>query len=147
MRILDSIQALHVDGIKNTFRAIFVVRDQQTYDRMYALIFEHPERYRWCIPMNGDFHFVAHTIAAFHGLYFLPLTKWIVDKLGFDKVIKADDDNITKWKQYDHFYQLITLAILKLLSESYAVAVLRYPSILLEQVKQNKGNIKTDICR
>lgn len=129
IRIMDSIQQLHVDGVKNSFRAVFVVGDQQTYDRMCALIVEQPERFRWCIPMNGDFHFVAHTIAAFHDLYFLPFTKWIVDKLGFDKVIKANDDNITKWKQYDHFYQLITFSIIKLLSESLDTAVLQYPLI------------------
>jgi hypothetical protein len=139
MRIMESIQQLHVDGVKNSFRAIFVVGDQQTYDRMCSLIVEHPERFRWCIPMNGDFHFVAHTVAAFHDLYFLPFSKWIVDKLGFDKVIKENDDNVTKWKQYDHFYQLITLAILKLVSESFDAAVLRYPMIILEQVKQHKG--------
>ena len=78
VQIMDSIQQLHVDGVKNSFRAVFVVGDQQTYDRMCALIVEQPERFMWCIPMNGDFYFVAHTIAAFHELYFSPFTKWIV---------------------------------------------------------------------
>ena len=32
VRIMDSIQQLHVDGVKNSFRAVFVVGDQQTYD-------------------------------------------------------------------------------------------------------------------
>ena len=140
IRILDAIQELHVDGLKNSFKVIFVVGDQQTYDRMCALTIVHPERYRWCIPMNGDFHFVAHTVAAFHHLYFLPFTAWIVGKLGWEKVIKEDDDNITNFKQYDHFYLLITLSILTILSEALDAALLAAPSVLIEPSQRNKSS-------
>ena len=61
-----------------------------------------------------------------------------VDKLGFDKVIKANDDNITKWKQYDHFYQFITFSIIKLLSESLDTAVLQYPLIFFSKLSKIK---------
>lgn len=139
IRILDTIQEVHVDGLKNSFKVIFVVGDQQTYDRMCALTILHPERYRWCIPMNGDFHFVAHTVAAFHHLYFLPFTAWIVGKLGWEKVIKEDDDNVTNFKQYDHFYLLLTLSILTILSETLDAALLTAPSVLIELSRRNKS--------
>jgi hypothetical protein len=141
MRILDRIQTLHIDGEKNRFKVMFVVGDQQTYDRMCVLVMDHPDRYRWCIPMNGDFHFVAHVVAAFHALYFLPFTAWIATALGFDKVIKRDDDNVTNFKHYDHFYLLMTTAIVNVLCEVVDPGLLIYPSVLLEQVKQNKGMI------
>ena len=89
--------------------------------------------------MNGDFHFVAYTLAAFHHLHFPPFTKWIVDKTGYEKSIKKDDDNITHFKHYDHFYQLITLAILTVLTESLDPAVMSMPKVLIEQCKANKG--------
>jgi hypothetical protein len=38
MRILDRIQTLHIDGEKNRFKVMFVVGDQQTYDRMCVLV-------------------------------------------------------------------------------------------------------------
>jgi len=139
IKILDSIQQLHVDGIKNEFKVVFVVGDQQTYDRMCALIILHPDRFRWCIPMNGDFHFVAHVVAAVHNLYFLPFTAWIVEKIGFDKVIKLNDDNVTNFTHYDHFYLLLTLAIMTLLSDVLDPTLLSFPSVLLEKVKNNKS--------
>jgi hypothetical protein len=140
MIILDRIQALHIDGEKNRFKVMFVVGDQQTYERMCILLMDHPERYRWCIPMNGDFHFVAHVVAAFHILYFRPFTAWIARKLGFDKVIKEGDDNVTNFKHYDHFYLLVTAAITRLLLEIVEPALLAFPSTLLERVKNNAGN-------
>ena len=118
---------------------MFLVGDQQTYDRMCVLVMDHPERYRWCIPMNGDFHFVAHVVAAFHALYFLPFTARVATALGFDRVIKRDDDNVTNFKHYDHFYLLMTAAIVNILCEVVDHGLLAFPAILLEQVKHNKG--------
>jgi hypothetical protein len=135
MQILDRIQRLHIDGEKNSFRVMFVVGDQQTYDRMCVLVMDHPERYRWCIPMNGDFHFVAHVVAAFHALYFLPFTS----RIATDRVIKRDDDNVTNFKHYDHFYLLVTAAVVNVLCEVVDHGLLALPAILLEQVKQNKN--------
>jgi len=140
MIILDRIQALHIDGEKNGFKVIFVVCDQQTYDRMCVLVMDHPVRYRWCIPMNGEFHFVAHVVAAFHKQYFPPFTAWISERLGFDQVIKEDDDNVTNFKHYEYFYLLVTAAITRLLSEIVDPVLLASPSTLLERTKHNSGN-------
>ena len=100
---------------------------------------DHPDRNRWCIPMNGDFHFVAHVVAALDALYFLPFTAWIATALGFDQVIKRDDDNVTNFKHYDHFYLLMTTAIVNVLCEEVDHGLLAFPSVLLEQVKHDKG--------
>ena len=140
MQILDRIQTLHVDGEKNAFKVMFVVGDQQTFDRMCVLLMDHPERYRWCIPMNGDFHFVAHVVAAFHILYFRPFTAWISTHVGFDKVIKEGDDNVTNFKHYDHFYLLVTAAISRLLLEVVDPGLLCFTSTLLERAKHNAGS-------
>jgi len=39
--ILNTIQALHVDGGKNSFSNMFVVGDQQLYDRICVLLMRH----------------------------------------------------------------------------------------------------------
>ena len=52
----------------------------------------------------------------------------------FDKVI------IANFKHYDHFYLLLTYAIIRLLGETIDVGLLAFPLTLLEQVKQNKGS-------
>ena len=67
--ILNTIQQLHVNGEKNNFNNVIVVGDQQTFDRMNALIRARPGQYPWAISMNGDFHFIAHTLVCFHNLY------------------------------------------------------------------------------
>ena len=139
--ILDTIQALHIDGQKNAFKVAFVVGDQQLYDRICNLTIQNPERYKWVIPENGDFHFGCHSVGAFHDLWYLPFTSWVVRKLGpgFEKVIKEKDDNITHFKHYDHFYLLLTLSIVILLHETLDHALLRDHSTLLGLVKHNKG--------
>ena len=90
-------------------------------------------------PMNGDFHFVAHVVAAVHNLYFLPFTAWIVEKIGFDKVIKLNDDNVTNFKHFDHFYLLLTLAIMTLLSDMLDPALLSYSFDAFESSVNNKN--------
>ena len=57
----------------------------------------------------------------------------------FQKVIKDNDDNIANFKHYDHFYLLLTLAIMSLLCEIVDPVLLNFPSALLDQVKNNKG--------
>lgn len=140
-RILDTIQALHIDGQKKSFKVAFVVGDQQLYDRVCNLVIQNQERYKWVVPLNGDFHFCGHSVGAFHDLWFLPFTSWVVQKLGpgFEKVIKEKDDKITHFKHYDHFNLLLTLSIVILLHETLDDALLRDHSTLLGLAKENKG--------
>ena len=140
-QILETLQSLHVDGGKNSFKCILYVGDQQTYDRTCVLIQQRPVQFSWVIPLNGDFHFAAHTVACFHDLYYLPLGRWAVVNVGFEKVVKEKYDNIANFKHYDHFYLLLTLAILIVLSETIDLAILSFPGALLEQVKNNPGRL------
>ena len=139
--ILNTIQQLHVNGEKNNFNNVIVVGDQQTFDRMNALIRARPGQYPWAIPMNGDFHFTAHTVACFHNLYYTHLTAWVVTKLGsgFEKVIKDQDDNIASFKHYDHFYLLLTIAIVTFLHDTFDMVTLLAPWELLEGVCEHQG--------
>ena len=118
---------------------VYVVGDQQFYDRVVNLIMLHPEKYAWVIPIAGEFHFFAHCIDAAHRLYWSPLVNWVVAKLGWEKIIKEDDDNITQFKQYDRFYQLLTLAIVTVLHEAIPLDLLTRPELLIELCKGNAG--------
>ena len=144
--ILNTIQALHIDGRKNNFKAMFVVGDQQLYDRMCVLVQRHSMQYNWVIPVNGDFHFTGHTVGAFNDLWFLPFSKSIVDALGFEKVIKHKDDNITHFKHYDHFYLLLTLGTVIFLHETFDAAVLASPELLLGQLALHQGALCFVFC-
>ena len=70
---------------------------------------------------------------------FLPFASTVVNALGFEKVIKYKDDNITHFKHYDHFYLLLTVGILKFLSEIVDPALLASPELLLAQVAGHQG--------
>ena len=137
--ILNTIQALHIDGGKNSFKNMFLVGDQQLYDRVCVLVKRCPEQYSWVVPLAGDFHFTGHVLSCFNELWFLPFTSTIVHALGFEKVIKYKDDNITHFKHYDHFYLLLTAGILKFLSEIVDPALLASPELLLAQVSGHEG--------
>ena len=54
--ILNTIQALHIDGGKNSFNNMFVVGDQQLYDRMCVLVMRHREAEN---NITGPFHWTA----------------------------------------------------------------------------------------
>ena len=41
-RIINATQTLHIDGAKNNFKVMFLVGDQQTYDRMCVLVAARP---------------------------------------------------------------------------------------------------------
>jgi hypothetical protein len=139
--ILNTIQALHIDGGKNSFNNMFVVGDQQLYDRMCVLVMRHREQYNWAIPLDGNWHFTAHCVGCFNDLYFLPFSGSIAIELGFGKVIKHKDDNITHFKHYDHFYLLLTLGIVSFLHEILDPAVLSSPEIILGQVSTHSGKL------
>ena len=137
--ILNTIQALHIDGGKNSFNIMFIVGDQQLYDRICVLVNRCPDQFSWVVPIAGDFHFTGHVLSCFNELWFLPFASTIVNALGFEKVIKYKDDNITHFKHYDHFYLLLTVGILKFLSEIVDPALLASPELLLAQVAGHQG--------
>ena len=118
---------------------MFVVGDQQLYDRVCVLVDRCPEQYSWVIPIAGDFHFTGHVLSCFNELWFLPFTSTLVHALGFEKVIKYKDDNITHFKHYDHFYLLLTVGILTFLDEIVDPALLASPEQLLAQVAGHDG--------
>ena len=139
---LDAIQARHVHGGRHAFQNVFVVGDQQMYDRVVNLKLLHPDRYAWVIPIAGEFHFFAHSVDAVHRLYWGSLVGWVVDKLNFSKIVKANEDNITHFKQYDRFYQLLTLAVVSVLHDAVPIDLLMSPTQLLGMCKDNPGKNK-----
>ena len=136
---MDAIQADHVDGGTHSYKVVFLGADQQLYDRMVTLIRENPDEYGWIIPVAGEFHFTAHCVDAVHRLYWNGLVGWVVKKLESEKIVKKNEDNITHYKQYDRFYQLLTVAILTVLSEVVPLDLLMQPELLLKQCRGNAG--------
>jgi len=145
--ILNTIQALHIDGGKNSFKIMFLVGDQQLYDRVCVLVNRCPEQYSWVITIAGDFHFTGHVLSCFNELCFLRFTSTIVHALGFEKVIKYKDDNITHFKHYDHFYLLLTVGILRFLSDIVEPALLASLELLLAQVSGHQGQLFSFLFR
>ena len=129
-QILAAIQADHIDGKQNRYRHVLVVGDQQLYDRMNVLIRENAEQYNWVIPLPGEFHFMAHCYDTTNKLYWTGLTEWCVKAMDHDMIIKENDDNITKFKQYDRFYTLLTVSVFVLLCQT---------ATLLHMCRQNQG--------
>jgi len=130
--------AQHARG-QHRYKLIFVTGDQQFLDRMLVLINEQPTRYGMIIPCAGEFHFTAHGVHSVHRLYWNPLSKWAVQKLEIEKVVKKDDDNITHYDHYDHFYQLLTLAIFTVILDVVPTDLLDQPALLLDITRANQG--------
>ena len=136
--VLAAIASQHIDGPSNTYKVMFVVGDQQSYDRMSSLIRENPLFYNWIIPIPGDFHFYAHSIDAFNKLWYNELIGWAAAQIP-DRTIKEVDDNISNHKHYDRFYQMLTLAIVTVLCETFSLPYLQDPMELLQHCDSNRG--------
>ena len=109
------------------------------YDRIVNLKLLHPDRYAWVIPIAGEFHFYAHSVDAVHRLYWGQLVGWVVNVLDFSKIVKENEDNITHFKQYDRFYQLLTAAVVTVLYNTVPMDLLMNPTQLLAMCKDNPG--------
>ena len=130
-KILDRIQDEHVDrGTRK--KVIFVVGDQQTIDRILTCKLAFPTKYNWCIPVAGDFHFLCHSVAATHDLWWIPASSWAVEKLNSITENKppGQSDNIAEFKHYDRWYTLLTVSILTLLHRISPHLVLQDPEEL-----------------
>ena len=137
--VLDAIQRDHIAGTKHAYKAMFHIGDQQTYHRLK----ENPEELKWVINVPGEFHFMAHCIDAMHRLWWSKLGQWAVKVTEHEKIIQEKDDNIVKFKQYDRFYTLLTVAIVTLLHDTLPMHCLLDPHWLLDYCDDNKGQCST----
>ena len=63
----------------------------------------------------------------------------MVGKLNMEKVVKETDDNIANFKQYDHFYLLLTLGIVVFLNGAIIKGHLNFPWTFFAMIKDNQG--------
>ena len=54
----------HHCAVQPAVSHVFVIGDEQTFERMMKIKQAEPMGYEWLIPMPGDFHFTAHTMHA-----------------------------------------------------------------------------------
>lgn len=137
-QILTTLHETHVQGGAGA-QFVFVVGDQQTYDRMTTLIREQPLRFSWVVPLPGEFHFCAHVAVAFTTMYYGHLLAWAAKQCGCEKVIKSGDHDVTNYDHYDRFLQLVAVAALTVLSEVVPDHLLSSPRTLLLLTECNAG--------
>lgn len=118
---------------------VFVVGDQQTYSRMLWLKLYHPRRYDWLLPLGGEFHFREHALMALHRLWWFPIVRWVVFKLGSRKTIFHRWTSIEECKHYDHLYRLIVTTLCMYMAEVVPRALLFSPLQLMRAVRHNKS--------
>ena len=138
MKVLDQIQTELVDNGPR-LKSVFVVGDQQSYDRMLNLIELYPRRYSWIVPLPGEFHFIGHCYFAFNRLWYDDLTGWAAQKCGFDKTVKRDTEDMSYFSHYDRFYALLTLSIMVVFRGAFDANTLTNPSVVMRMCSRNKG--------
>lgn len=135
--ILCAIQADLVDGGPR-LSSVFVYGDQQTFDRILNLIGRYPDRFSWVIPVPGDFHFMAHCYFSMNRLWWEDITSWAVSKMGFEKTVKQETDNMDYYIHYDRFYSMLTLAIMVVFSSVFDFDILADPSVVFAMCGANE---------
>ena len=138
MKVLDQIQTDLVDNGPR-LKVVFVVGDQQSYDRMLNLIEQQPRRYKWIVPLPGEFHFMGHCYFAFNRLWYDDLTGWAAQICGFDKTVKRDTEDMSYFSHYDRFYALLTISIMVVFAGAFDEITLTSPSVVMRMCNKNKG--------
>ena len=140
--ILNRMFQTHIgmDGRRNQFANAFVIGDQQTFGRWQQLIYENPETYDWAIVNAGDLHFCMNTLDAGNKLEYPTIGGFAAEEMESTKEIKATGDAVLEFKHYDRFYQLVTVAAVKTLSDVVPAEFLFHPELLLDHCSANAGS-------
>ena len=99
-------------------RFIFVVGDQQTYDRMVNLLSDHRDgSYAWLIPMPGEFHVIAHVCHLIYRMFwkdlFLPLLN------PFDRKHLSFDMKVEEFNTHEEFLLVVGSAVMDVFTSSF----------------------------
>ena len=116
---------------------VLLVGDQQSYNRMIWQKKLSPKLNDWYVPLPGEFHFVVHVLMAIHRLWFVALSSWANDALGWHKTIKEDWTSVEEWHHYDRFYQLLIAVLTAYLLEIVPSRMLLQPVLLRDAVAGN----------
>lgn len=88
---------------------IFIVGDEQTFDRMVKLKSQRPQQYWWLIPIPGEFHFTGHVLAAIYRLWWPQLLhscSVYLQRRGVDR-----DWGMAQFNRHDEFMFIIITAL------------------------------------
>lgn len=88
---------------------VFVVGDEQTYDRMVKLKCYCRGHYLWAIPVPGEFHFCGHVLHGSFRLWWTILIEPISVFLGRKSVVK--DWTMTKFNLHDELMMVVVEGI------------------------------------
>ena len=116
---------------------VLLVGDQQSYNRLLWQKKLAPDENDWYVPLPGEFHFVVHVLMAIHRLWFVALSSWARDALGWDKTIKEEWTSVEEWHHYDRFYLLLIAVLTAYLLEIVPAHLLLQPAQLRDAVDPN----------
>ena len=108
--------------------------------KINQLIYENPETYDWAIVNAGDLHFCMNTLDAGNKLEYPTIGGFAAEEMESTKEIKATGDAVLEFKHYDRFYQLVTVAAVKTLSDVVPAEFLFHPELLLDHCSANAGS-------
>ena len=116
---------------------VLLVGDQQSYNRMIWQKKLSRKVNDWYVPLPGEFHFVVHALMAIHRLWFVALSSWANDALGWHKTIKEEWTSVEEWHHYDRFYLLLIAVLTAYLLEIVPSRMLLQPVLLRDAVAGN----------
>ena len=88
---------------------IFIVGDEQTYDRMIKIKMRERHEFNWLIPLPGEFHLCGHHLHCAFRLWWPSILQSCQAFLGNDKV--EQDWTMTKFNQHEDFFMVVVCGI------------------------------------
>ena len=124
-RVLDCFWIQHMAESERTFT--FVSVDQACFARVWGLKKQFPAKYSWVIPVPGEWHWSWHILQGIYKIWgtsvFLPLSR----TLNYTTL----DVTARNFHFAEDFLQLVTLAVIRLMSELMTTHVNQTPTAIL----------------
>ena len=88
---------------------VFVIGDEQTYDRMIKMKPASPRQYLWLIPIPGEFHVTGHILHCLYRLWWMHLLHPFSIILQRERI--KMDWTMTKFNAHDDFVFIVVTAV------------------------------------
>ena len=111
----EIVTAFYNEFMADTDRLCAVLSgDQQTWIKFYMMHKRDPEKYRWLIPVPGEWHWTWHILKAIYIMYYDTILLPLALELGFSRL----DKEVKDFHYAEDLLEMVTLAIVRWIEQS-----------------------------
>ena len=105
LAVVDNFYKTYMEPVGRQFAV--TVGDYQVWEKLFLLHVESPEKFKWMIPMPGEWHWTWHIIIAIFRIYYISILLPFATIIGFLSL----DPDARNFHYAEDLLQIITIAV------------------------------------